>query len=540
MQPVSHDALVIGSGPNGLAAAIELARSGLDVLVLEASERLGGAVATEELTLPGFRHDTFSSVYPAGVASPVFARMELERHGLRWVHPVACMAHPLPDGTAVALYRDIERTAASLDALHPGDGERWRAFAAPLLACFDALRDTMLGGFPPVRGSLRLAAGLGPRGTFDFARLMLTGAQVLGEGLFAGDGSRAWLYGSALHSDVPPAERGSAIAAAYMNLLGHGVGWPSPAGGAGMLADALVSRLGELGGSARTRARVIKLAVERGHVVGVELAGGERLVAPLVIADVMPGALATLAGEALPARYLRALGRYEMGPATLKLDWALAGPIPWLAPQAREAGTVHVGGSAAEVLRATAHGGDGGGRDGSGGRGGDDDRGGGLPARPFMLLGQQSLADPTRAPAGKHTAWAYTHGPRTVDWAAERERHAERMEAQIERFAPGFRELILARHILGPADLQARNANLVGGDVGGGSYVLHQVIFRPVPSLAPYRTPVGGLYIGSAATFPGGAVHGVPGHAAARLALAEMRVRSAMFSLRPTRATARS
>jgi len=534
-----NDALVVGSGPNGLAAAVELARSGLDVLVLEANDRPGGAVATEELTLPGFHHDTFSSVYPAAVASPVFARMGLERHGLRWVHPAACMAHPLPDGTAVALYRELDLTAASLEAVHRGDGERWRAFAAPFLTHFDALRDTMLGGFPPMRASLRLGAGLGPRGTRDFARLLLTPARALGEGLFAGEGSRAWLYGSALHSDVPPGERGSAIAAAYMSLLGHGAGWPSPEGGAGMLAAALVSRLRELGGEVRTGARVARVAVERGRVVGVELAGGERLAAPLVIADVMPGALAALAGEALPARYARALGRYKIGPATLKLDWALAGPIPWLAAQARAAGTVHVGGTAVEVLRATARGGGGGGpgngarRRGEGvGRDGGNRDGDGLPERPFMLLGQQSLADPTRAPGGKHTAWAYTHGSHTVDWVAARERHAERMEAQIERFAPGFRDLILARHILGPADLQARDANLVGGDVGGGSYALRQVIFRPVPSLAPYRTPVRGLYIGSAATFPGGAVHGVPGHAAARLALAEARVTRAARALR--------
>jgi phytoene dehydrogenase-like protein len=226
----------------------------------------------------------------------------------------------------------------------------------------------------------------------------------------------------------------------------------------------------------------------------------------VVVADVMPSALAALAGDALPARYASALRRYRVGPSTLKLDWALDGPIPWTAPQAREAGTVHLGGSAPEVLRATAI---------------RDD----LPERPFMLLGQQSLADPSRAPAGKHTAWAYTHGPQSLDWEAERERHVERMEAQVERFAPGFRDLILARHVLGPADLQARNANLLGGDVGGGSYTLDQVVFRPVPSLAPYRTPVRGLYLGSAATFPGGAVHGVPGHAAARLALTEARVR---------------
>jgi phytoene dehydrogenase-like protein len=504
---MSYDALVVGSGPNGLAAAIELARSGRQVLVLEANERPGGAVATAELTLPGFHHDTFSSVYPAGAASPVFASMPLARHGLRWIHPGACLAHPLPDGTAVALYRDLDLTAASLDLSHSGDGERWRAFAAPFLAHFDALRRTMLGGFPPVQGPLRLAAGLGPRGTLDFARLLLMSAQALGEGLFEGDGSRAWLYGSALHSDVPPVSGGSAIGAAYMNLLGHGAGWPSPEGGAGMLADALVSHLGELGGAVRTGARVTKVAVERGRVVGAALAGGERLAAPLVIADVMPGALLALAGDVLPSRYARALRRYRLGPATLKLDWALDGPIPWSAPQAREAGTVHVGGASGEVLQATA-------------------RGGGLPERPFMLLGQQSLADSSRAPAGKHTAWAYTHGPHSVDWADERDRHAERMEAQVERFAPGFRDLILARHVLGPGDLEARNANLVGGDVGGGSYALDQVIFRPVPSLAPYRTPVRGLYICSAATFPGGGVHGASGHAAARLALAQARIDS--------------
>jgi phytoene dehydrogenase-like protein len=509
---MSHDALVVGSGPNGLAAAITLAQAGRRVLVLEAAERAGGAVATEELTLPGFHHDTFSSVFPAGAASPVFARMGLERHGLRWIHPAACLAHPLPDGRAVALYRDLDRTASSLEQIHAGDGERWRTFAAPFISHFDALRQTMLGGFPPVMGSLRLTTGLGPRGILDFTRLLLTSAQALGEKLFEGDGARAWLYGSAMHSDVPPSGRGSAIAGAYMNLLGHGVGWPSPEGGAGRLAEALVAYLEELGGTVRTGATVGRLAVERNRVVGVELLGGERLSASLVIADVMPGALATLAGDALPARYTRALRRYRMGPATLKIDWALDGPIPWTAPEAHEAGTVHVGGSAAEVLRATAH------SDG----GGDHDSG--LPERPFMLLGQQSLADPSRAPAGKHTAWAYTHGPHSVNWEQEHDRHVERMEAQIERFAPGFRERILARHVLGPAELQARNANLVGGDVGGGSYALRQVIFRPVPSLAPYRTPVRGLYIGSAATFPGGAVHGVPGHAAARLALAEARI----------------
>lgn len=505
---MSYDALVVGSGPNGLAAAITMARSGWSVLVLEAAEHAGGAVATEELTLPGFRHDTFSSVYPAGAASPVFAELPLDRHGLRWVHPRACLAHPLADGTAAALYRDVERTVASLEAIHAGDGERWREFARPFVDHFDALRDTMLGGFPPLRATARLTAGIGVRGMLDFTRLLLMPARALGEELFAGDGTRAWLYGSAMHSDVPPVSSGSAIAAAYMSLLGHGAGWPSPEGGAGRLAAALVSHLRELGGEIQTGANVTRIVAERGRVVGVEFNGGEPVGSPVVVADLMPSALAALAGEALPVRYARGLRRYRMGPATLKLDWALDGPIPWSAPQAREAGTVHVGGSAAEVLTSTAL---------------TDD---GLRERPFMLLGQQSLADPSRAPAGKHTAWAYTHAPQSgIDWVAEQDRHVERMEAQVERFAPGFRDLILARHVLGPADLQRRNANLIGGDVGGGSYSLDQMIFRPVPSLAPYRTPLRGLYLGSAATFPGGAVHGVPGRAAARLALAEARLR---------------
>ena len=502
---MSAEALVIGSGPNGLSAAITLARAGRPVTVLEAAPRPGGAVVTEELTLPGYAHDTFSSVYPAAAASPVFERFPLAAHGLRWVHPEACYAHPLPDGRGAALYRDLDRTSASLERLGAGQGERWMRFAAPFLKRFDALRRTMLSGFPPLGGAARLAAGLGPRTLIEFARLLLMPAQGLGEELFSEPGARAWLYGSAMHGDVPPASAGSAVPAAYLNFLGHGVGWPSPEGGAGRLTGALISYLRSLGGEIRTGAEAVQIHTRRGRVTGVVLTGGERLAADIVIADVMPGALARLADGALPERYTRALCRYRPGPATLKVDWALAGPIPWTSPEARLAGTVHVGGDEQAVLATTA-------------------QPVGLPERPFMLLGQQSIADPTRAPNGKHTAWAYTHGPHTVDWRAETGAHVGRMEAQIERFAPGFRDLILARHVLGPGDLQRRNANLTGGDVGGGSYALDQVIFRPLPTLRPYRTPITGLHLGSAATFPGGAVHGVPGHAAARDALAQARL----------------
>jgi phytoene dehydrogenase-like protein len=462
------DAVVIGSGPNGLAAAIRLAEAGRSVVVCEAADGAGGAVRTEELTLPGFKHDTFSSVYPAGAASPVWERMPLGDHGLEWVQPEAASAQVLPDGRAAVLYRDLARTAYSLEALHHGDGEAWARFARPFLDHFDALRDTMLSGFPPLGGPLRLTAQ-SPRATFELTRLLTGSAVGLGKRLFASEGARTWLHSAAAHGDAPADSAGSGIAAFYLNLLGHAVGWPSPRGGASGLSDALVGYLRSLGGAIRVGTPVERIEIAGGRVTGV-WAAGEAFTAPIVIATVMPQSLVELAS--LNGWYRKALTRFRVGPSTTKLDWALDGPIPWLAAGAREAGTVHVG-----------------------------DRSSG-----FILVGQQSVADPSRAPEGKHTAWAYTHAG--LD-----------MEAEIERFAPGFRDLILARHELRPEDFQARNANLIGGDVGGGSYMLRQVVFRPVPKLSPYTTPVRGLYLGGASTFPGGAVHGVPGDAAARAAL---------------------
>jgi len=507
MSAQRYDAIVIGSGPNGLTAAVTLARGGRSVLCVEAAATLGGAASTAQLTLPGFKHDVFSAVHPAGIASPVFADMPLERHGLRWVQPGLAMVHPLPGGRGAALSQDVAYTAGSLDALSPGDGERWQALVAPYLEHFGAVRATMLAGFPPVTGPAQLLPAFKLRGMLDFVRTLLMSAEALGGELFRGDGA-AWLYGSSLHGDAPLDSAGSAIAGVWLNVLGHAVGWPSPEGGAGAITGALASLLHELGGETRVAAPAVRVIAGRRGVTGVELGGGERIAARTVVATTTPHGLVRLAGDALGDAYVRRAVRFRYGPQTVKLDWALDAPIPWENDDARRAGTVHVGGTVAQ-LRGALH----------------EVAGGRLPERPFLLSGQQTIADPSRAPAGKHTAWAYSHTPPGVEWSArERERFADAMEGSIERFAPGFRDRILARHIMSPADLEARNASLPGGDVGHGSYAMDQLIFRPVPSLNPYSTPLRGLFIGSASTFPGGAVHGVNGYAAARAALREARL----------------
>jgi phytoene dehydrogenase-like protein len=505
--PDRVDAVVIGAGPNGLTAAIRLARAGRDVLVLEATEQPGGGVVSDQLTLPGFVHDTYSSVYPAAAASPVFARMPLADHGLEWVHPEAAMAHPMPDGRAGVLHRDLDRTAAALDEIHPGDGTAWAGWARPYLDDFEALRRTMLGGFPPVIGAAKLAAAFKVQGTLEFARLLLTSAEQLATDLFEGPHAKAWLYGSVLHGDTGAQEPGSAIAGAYLQLLGHDAGWPSPRGGAGNLTAALVSYLAALGGQVRTSAPVERIVAADGRVAGVVTADGTRVRAPIVIADTSPHQLLALAGDAMPEEYARRLARFRYGPGTVKVDWALDGPVPWTADVVRGAGTVHVGGEAEVVAQQAA-----------------DIRAGRAPEQPFLLFGQQSVADPTRAPVGKHTAWAYTRVPASVAGTDAVLAHVERMTDQVERFAPGFRDLVLSRHVQGPDALEAGNVNLVRGDVGGGTYRLDQVVLRPIPSLVPYATPITGLWLGSASTFPGGAVHGVPGWSAASYALARSRL----------------
>ncbi len=501
------DAVVIGSGPNGLAAAIRLARSGKSVVVCEARDQAGGAVKTAELVEAGFANDVFSAVYPAAAASPVFAQLPLAEHGLEWVHPEAAMAHPMPDGRAGVLYRDLQRTADHLDDLHAGDGASWSAWAGPWLDAFPQLRDTMLAGFPPLSGGARLVAARGVDGILDFARLLLMPAANLADELFDGPHARAWLFGSVLHADVPAEGSGSAIAGAYLHLLGHAVGWPSPRGGASTLTNALVGHLQDLGGEVCLSTPIERIATAHGRTAGVVGAGGERFRAPIVVATTTPHGLLDLVGDAMPSAYATRLSRFVYGPRTVKVDWTLDEPAPWSAPEVRTAGTVHVGGEAAAVTAQT----------GAVGRGE-------VPERPFMLFGQQSVADPTRAPDGKHTAWAYTRVPAAVGGPEAVVAHVERMTDQVERFAPGFRDVVRNRFVQGPSDLERADANLVGGDVGGGSYVLHQTVFRPVASLVPYATPIRGLWLGSSSTFPGGAVHGVPGWSAAGYALAAARI----------------
>ncbi len=503
----SYDAVVVGAGPNGLSAAIRLAEAGLSVLLVEAEDRIGGAVKTDELTLPGFLHDTYSSVYPASAASPVFARMPLEKYGLRFVHPQVAMAHVLDDGQGASLYRDLGRTADSLNSLHNGDGDSWKEFISPYIENWDVLKKAMMEGFPPVWGGLRAALRLGYKGSLETGRVVLQPAAALADEFFSGDGAKAWLYGTALHGDVAPGASGSAVFGFYLNLLGHVAGWPVAEGGSGKLAGALAGYFKSLGGEIRTNSPVEKVSARNGRVTGV-IANGEEIRTSLTVCDVTPHGLLGISGDFLPDSYKKRMARFRYGPGSLKIDCALSGPIPWEYEEAREAGTLHIGGGTQELEENVSQ-----------------EKLGYLPEKPFVLAAQPSVPDPSRAPEGRHTFWAYTHVPHGIDWKQHTEEHVDRMETQIERFAPGFRERVLERHVITPVDLENRNRNLIGGDVNAGSQAPDQLFFRPIPSLSPYRTPVRGLYIGSASTFPGGAVHGVPGDAAARCALTDLRLR---------------
>ncbi|HET7480062.1 MAG TPA: NAD(P)/FAD-dependent oxidoreductase [Rubrobacteraceae bacterium] len=465
-----YDAVVVGSGPNGLAAAVELARSGRSVAVLEAGETIGGAVRSAELTLPGFVHDLGSAIHPLGFASPFFKSLPLEEHGLEWVHPPASLAHPFDNGTAAVLERSV---AATAERLGP-DANAYRKLMQPLAEDGPRLASLLSGTLNVPRHPFALAAnGLRALGS----------ARALAESLFEGEKARGLFAGNAAHSFLPLDQRPSAMFGLVMGTLGHAFGWPFPKGGSQKLADALASYLRSLGGEVYTGVRV----------KSVEEVPRTRA----VLFDVAPRNLLDIAGEHFTERYRNALKRYRYGPGVFKVDFALDGPVPWKADGCSRAGTVHLGGALDQVSAGEA----------AVGRGEH-------PERPFVLLAQQSLFDPTRAPEGKHAVWAYCHVPNgsTLDMTG-------RIEDQIERFAPGFKECILAKTAMSTSDLERWNANLVGGDINGGYMDLRQLFTRPTPRLNPYSTPARGLYICSSSTPPGGGVHGMCGYLAARAAL---------------------
>src|ERR687896_858123 len=494
------DAVVIGAGPNGLVAANVLADAGWSVEVLEEQPEPGGAVKSDEHVEPGFVNDRFSAFYPVAAASPVVRGLQLERYGLRWRHGPLAVAHPAADGTCAFVSRDLDETAASLDAFAPGDGEAWRALFARFRRVQKPLLDALVTPFPPVRAGLSLALRL-RRELPDFARFALLPVRRLGDESFCGAGGSRLLAGNALHADLLPEAPLGGFFGWFLCSLGQTVGFPFPEGGAGRLTEALVRRLEAKGGRVTCDARVTEIVVRDGRAEGVRSTAGDVVARRAVLADVHAVALylELLAREHVPPRVLDGIRRLELDPATFKLDWTLDGPIPWAAADARRAPVVHVAESvdelsvtASELARKV------------------------IPTDPFLVLGQYSMGDPTRAPAGKETAWAYTRLPQGADPGDL----AERMEARIEALAPGFRDLVRQRRVWNPAELEAADRNLRGGSLNGATAQIHQqLVFRPVPGLGRPETPVKRLFLCSASAHPGGGVHGAPGAIAARAAL---------------------
>lgn len=469
--PGRVDAVVVGAGPNGLSAAITLAREGYSVRVLEAEAEIGGGTRTEERTLPGFLHDVCSAVHPLAVASPFLNSLPLARHGLEWVHAGVPLAHPLDDRPAAALERSIETTAAGLGA----DGDAWRALYGPLAEDWDRVAEVALGPpLPPAHPATALRLGA----------TALRSARALADARFGQAAARALVAGIAAHSALPLDRAPTGGLAVLLGAAGHAVGWPFPRGGARRIHQALAAHLRELGGEIETGRRIEDLAALPP--------------ARVRLFDVTPAQLLSIAGPALPAWYRRRLETWRYGPAAFKVDWALDGPVPWADPACARAGTLHLGGTFEEIAAAEAA-----------------VARGRVPERPFVLIAQPTLFDPTRAPPGKHVLWGYTHVPR-----GSADHPLAAIERQIERFAPGFRDLVLARAVLDPAGLEAHDANLVGGSIGGGAQDLGQTLARPLPGPRPWAVPVPGLYLCSASTSPGAGVHGMCGHLAARAAMA--------------------
>lgn len=465
-----YDAAVIGSGPNGLAAAITLAQAGRGVIVFEAAETIGGGSRTAELTLPGFRHDVCSAIHPLGASSSFFNSLPLAEYGLRWIFPPASFAHPLDGGRAVLLWPDLERTAAQFGP----DQEAYLRLMGRLVTNWQAI-------FREIQGPLRLPRR--PLLMAYFGLLALRSVTGLAKSRFRGVEARALWAGLGGHSMMSLEQPVSSAFAFGVGITGHSVGWPLAGGGSQSIVDALAAHLRSLGGEIVTQTRIESLD----QLPAVEA----------VLFDTAPKQLLQIAGDRLPAGYRRRLQRYRYGPGVCKVDWALDGPIPWAAQQCSQTASLHIGGSLEEVAAA--------------------ERAvwqGEHPERPFVIMAQQTLFDPSRAPQGKHTAWGYCHVPNgsTVDMT-------EQIEAQIERFAPGFRNRIVARHTRTAVEMESYNANYVGGDINAGLQDLRQLFTRPAPRLNPYTTPARELYLCSSATPPGGGVHGMNGYHAARAAL---------------------
>jgi len=472
--PYMYDAVVVGSGPNGFAAAITLARAGCSVFVCEANATIGGGARSAELTLPGFVHDVCSAIHPLAAGSPFFKALPLERFGLEWIQPEIPLAHPLDDGSAACLHRDVDVTAEQLG----DDSGAYRRLMNPLARNWEKLANEFL---QPMLHLPRHRIALA-----QFGIPALCPATLLSKILFKHEPARALFGGIAAHSFLQLESIASSAFGLVLGMAGHAVGWPIPRGGSQAIANALANYLRELGGKVETNHRVENL--------------NDLPKSRAVLLDVSVWGFLRIAHERLPPGYRCRLESFRHGPGIFKIDYALSGPIPWKAEPCRRAGTVHLGGTMHEMAAAE--------RDVARGK---------IPERPFTLVAQQSLFDEARAPRGQHTLWAYCHVPFGCDIDV-----SDRIESQIERFAPGFRDCILARHKMGAADFEKSNPNLVGGDINGGAANLMQLIARPILSPAPYRTPLRGVYLCSASTPPGGGVHGMCGYHAAQLALHEI------------------
>lgn len=515
------DAVVIGAGQNGLVAANILADQGWDVVVLEANDEAGGAVRSGEVTRPGFVHDRFSAFYPLGVVSPHLRALDLESHGLEWVRSRVAVAHPALDGRCVILSTDLDETAESLAAFASEDGEAWRRLYGLWERHGGDFLDFLFAPPPGIRAAAKLGVGVGPRGAARLARFALLPVRRLAEEVFEGEGGGWLLAGNALHADLTPESSGGGLFGWILAGLGQQVGFPVARGGAGSIIDALVARLEAKGGKLVLEARVDAIEVSGGRASAVHVAGGRSFeAAHAVLASVAAPNLYRhlLPPDAVPATMHGDIERFQLDNSTVKVDWALSGPIPWAAERAGEAGTIHVSDgmdglseSTGELARRQ------------------------IPKHPFLIVGQYSMFDETRAPAGCEAAWAYTHIPQRIqgdaagelpaEWgASELERFTDRMEDEMERFAPGFKALITDRHLAGPAELEAGNANLIGGAINAGTaQVYQQAVFRPFPGSIGPLTPVSGLYLASASAHPGGAVHGGCGANAAWSAIAARR-----------------